>query len=117
MLQLASQNLAGRRILLIESDPLCIAEMTSAIETAGGIVAGCVANGFAAISFVKLHSVDAVVLHTQTLGQIPFPLHEVMASLGVALAPVTSFDDWFDLDEDDEDAEAELQDRQVSLAA
>ena len=116
MLQLASQNLAGRRVLLIESNAECIEEMTAAIEASGGIVADCVTNGFAAISYVKLCKVDAVVLHTQTLERIPFPLHEVMHSLGVAVAPVTSFDDWFDLDED-EDAELPVRRLAEALAA
>jgi len=115
MLQLASQNFTGRRVLLIESDLDCIDEMASAIQAEGGIIAGCVTNGFAAISYVKLWKVDAVVLHTQTLERIPFPLHEVMASLGVAVAPVTSFDDWFDLEED-EDFDVELADAEAIAA-
>jgi hypothetical protein len=117
MLHLTSHEFAGRRILLIENDLENAIELTSSVEACGGTVLGCVTNALAAISYVKLWKVDAVVAHTETLNRAPFPLHEVMSSLGVALLPVTSFDDWFDAEEEEVGVEELTTDFALNEAA
>ena len=108
MLRLASQNLKSRTILLIERDEVCAGEMMAAVKAAGGQLAGCVSSGMGAVAFARRQRIDCVMVHTQTLLRISFPLNEVMASPGVVVVPVTSFDEWYDLD-DEEDEEQPLE--------
>jgi hypothetical protein len=101
MLHLASQEFTGLRVLIVDNDISCISEMATAVERSGGIIAATVSDCLAVISYVKLWKIDAVIIHTVTLGDVPFNFHGVLASLGVTVIPVTSFDDWYEFEERD----------------
>ena len=100
MFRLASFDLAGRRILVVEDDDIASALMVREIAQSGGVVMGPVADVEAALALIGTGAgIDCAMLDVRLLAETALPVIRIFQDIGVELVFVTSFDDWFASDD------------------
>ena len=100
MFRLSSQELRGRRVLIIEEDDQTAVLLDTAVRTAGGIVAGHVATVEDGLAFVGEESVDQALIHIRYTSKTPLLIPEVFAERGAQAIFLACHDDWFDFDDE-----------------
>jgi DNA-binding response OmpR family regulator len=84
------QGLGGRRILVVEDDPLIAMDMQHILEDAGGVVIGPAGSLASALAIVEKNQVDAAVLDVRLETGDSLPLANVLRERGVPFLFQTS---------------------------
>ena len=79
-----TEDLAGRRFLIVEDEPLVALELAGIIEDAGGVIAGSAADLAGALTLARELEVDGALLDGNLQGQ---PVDEVAAALAGRAIP------------------------------
>lgn len=96
MFRLASFDLAGRRILVVEEEDSVAQKMAEEIVQAGGISLGPVTSVTAALDLIPTMSrVDCAMLDVRHIAETELPIITVFRQLAVEVVFVTGFDDWY----------------------
>jgi hypothetical protein len=106
MFSLAWQRLSGRRVLVIEADNALAAVMQSAVIDAGGTALGPLQDIDEALCYIAtIGRVDCVLLDTSVTASTSRPIPELFRDRQIETVFVTGYDDWFDDEDADEEAE------------
>ena len=100
MYRLATCNVAGRRVLVLEDDPSTAAAIEASISEEGAIVCGSAPNINEAISFIGSMAVDLILVHTRYVADCTTPLSDVFRPQGVDVGFLGTYDDHLDLEDD-----------------
>jgi DNA-binding NtrC family response regulator len=96
MFRLASFDLSGRRILILENEDDIAARMAEEIAASGGLVVGPVQTVESALALIRGHGrVDCVMLDVRLACETALPVVSAFRELSVETVFVTGFDDWF----------------------
>ena len=74
----ARPNLAGRRFLVVEDEPLIGLDIVDGLEDAGAWIAGPVNSAASAIEIIERELLDGVLLNTKLHGR---PVNDILSSL------------------------------------
>jgi DNA-binding response OmpR family regulator len=85
-------NLEGRRVLVVEDDPLLAAELQDALERAGACILGPVPSVRAAMAMLSAHVPDAAVLDVNLRSRSSAPVADALRDKSVPVVLVTAYD-------------------------
>ncbi len=86
-----SQNLAGKRVLVVEDDPLLALDIAGELRGAGCTVLGPASSLDAALSLAETPKPDAAVLDVFLDGTYVWPLAALLAARAVPFIFLTGF--------------------------
>jgi two-component sensor histidine kinase/two-component SAPR family response regulator len=87
----ATENVRGKRLLLVEDEPLVAMMMSQLIRNLGGEVVGPFGS-MAEVDEASVESIDAAVLDVNVAGQLVYPLADRVASLQKPIVFLTGYD-------------------------
>jgi two-component sensor histidine kinase len=87
----ATENVRGKRLLLVEDEPLVAMMMSQLIRNLGGEVVGPFGS-MAEVDEASVESIDAAVLDVNVAGQLVYPLADRVASLHKPIVFLTGYD-------------------------
>jgi two-component sensor histidine kinase/CheY-like chemotaxis protein len=87
----ATENVRGKRLLLVEDEPLVAMMMSQVIRDLGGEVVGPFGS-MAEVVEESIESIDAAVLDVNVAGQLVYPLADRVASLHKPMVFLTGYD-------------------------
>jgi DNA-binding response OmpR family regulator len=76
--QMAGGKLAGRRILVVEDDPIIALDIKTMLQEAGAVVSGPAANLATAMRLAEQHAHDAAVLDVRLELEDTLPLATIL---------------------------------------
>lgn len=88
----ATMNLEGKRILVVEDEPLLAMDITSQLEAAGAAVVGPAGNAFAALSMVEQYRFHAALLDANLAGEQVDEIAALLAQHRIPFVFVSGYD-------------------------
>jgi DNA-binding NarL/FixJ family response regulator len=103
MLRLATCELMGRSVLLVEDDDNTADLVSTSIKASGGTVVGYASTLPQAVDIAHSAAVDMVLLHIRYVPEHKGPIRELFAPKGIAVEFLACFDDWFEFGDEGDD--------------
>ena len=86
-----SRDLAGRRILLVEDEPLLAMLVEDLIGEVGGVVVGPAGSVDEALKVLAAGKLDGAILDVNLGGEMVYPVADTLAAQGVPFVFVTGY--------------------------
>ena len=102
MFLLASCELAGRSVLLIEDDLETAHTVSASIIGNGGSVASVVPTVAAATAIIPVANIDILMLHVRYAAYSVIPIPELFRPNQVHVEFIACYDEWYDCVEEDD---------------
>lgn len=83
--------LSGRRVLIVEDEPMVAWLLNDMLVDFGCAVVGCADRVEEALAMIEAQSVDAVVLDLNLRGQMSYPVADVLVATGVPFVLTTGY--------------------------
>lgn len=83
----------GKRILIVEDEPLIALDLREAIEDAALVPIGPAARVIDALEIIRARGCDAALIDLQLGSQTSIPVADALTALGVPFAFVTGYGD------------------------
>ena len=87
----AARALAGRRILVVDDEPLVALLIEDLLEDAGAEVVGPASSVAGALGLIESKAPDGALLDVNLEGELVYPVARVLSQLGVPFAFVTGY--------------------------
>lgn len=91
---MSSNDMAGRRILVVEDETLIAISIEVALQDLGCVVVGPVGKLDAALLLARDEALDAAVLDVTIRGGKVFPVAEQLLTRGVPFVLASGYGDW-----------------------
>ena len=91
---MSGDDMAGRRILVVEDETLIAMTIEDALQDLGCVVVGPVAKLDAALLLARHEALDAAVLDVTIRGGDVFPVAEQLLARGVPFVLASGYGDW-----------------------
>ena len=91
---MASDSLAGCRVLVVEDETLIAVEIEETLRELGCVVVGAVGKLDAALRLAAEEALDAAILDVAIRGGHVFPVAERLLARGVPFVLASGYGDW-----------------------